>query len=70
MTKQLTDGERESMEQARLEYVPYYTGYEIEEKQGFRGGFVAGLSHNQAKLDKLIAFIRGEITQSEIEDLL
>ncbi len=51
MAKQLTDSEQEAMEQARREYMPYYAGYEIEEKQGFRGGFIAGLSYNQAKLD-------------------
>ncbi len=57
MAKQLTDGEQETMEQARREYVPYYAGYEIEEKQGFRAGFIAGLSYNQVKLDKLTSML-------------
>jgi len=39
-------------------------------RAGFSAGFVYGLDYQQAKLDKLIAFIRGKITRSEIEDLL
>lgn len=36
----------------------------------YRNAFAAGLSYNQAKLDKLIAFIKGEITRSEIEEII
>jgi len=74
MTKQLTDNERTYMNQARTDL---FDGVDLESikpeianSASFRSGFITGLSYNRAKLNKLIAFIRGEITRSEIEDIL
>jgi len=72
--KQLTDSERQALEQARTDLFDGVTFDEFDKNvlanAVFREAFKIGLSHNQAKLDKLTAFIRGEITRSEIEDLL
>ncbi len=66
MTKQLTDSEKTYMIEAH-----YIADVKSSAKaDNFEAGFIAGLSCNQVKLDKLISFIKGEIPQSEIEELL
>jgi len=70
MTKQLTDSEHQAFTQARLEYENDTLFSKPNTRAGFSAGFVAGLSHNQAKLDKLISFIKGEVTRGEIEEIL
>lgn len=66
MTRQLTDSERHFMIEAH-----YVANVKSTAKaDNFEAGFVAGLSHNQAKLDKLIAFIKGEILYAEIEEIV
>ena len=85
MTKQLTDSEREALTKAKI---AYHKKDELFPSVGFDAGFIAGLSYNQAKLDKLaqagiefniqttdkldklIRYIKGEITRSEVEELL
>ncbi len=42
----------------------------IGQRKAFCAGFASALEYNQAKLDKLIRFIKGEIPRSEIEGIL
>jgi len=75
MTKQLTDSERQVLPtrqelwQLYLDAKPLdnaWKGYE----HGYESGFIAGLLHNQSKLDKLIAYIKGDLKRFEIEDII
>ena len=72
MAKQLTDSEY----QARLDAIDKFidenntVNMNTGQRQVFSAGFVAGLSCNQAKLDKLISYIKGEIPRSEIEGII
>ncbi len=70
--KQLTNDELIAIANAKLEVADevmaagHYSGLDL----AFKYGFIAGLSYNQAKLDKLIAFINGNLKRFEIEDIL
>ena len=71
----LTDSERDNMREARnrTAIIQKASGlFSISEFRAFDAGFIAGLSHNQVKLDKLIVFIKAELTMgdSEIEEIL
>ena len=72
MTKQLTDSEHKAFIQARYEYEESTLFSKPDTRAGFSAGFIAGLSYNQVKLDKLIVFIKAELTMgdSEIEEIL
>jgi hypothetical protein len=77
MTKQLTDSEKVAKQVAWESHQdqPFVTARMKRTNSGyidFNAGFVAGLSYNQAKLDKLISLIEiyGELTRNEIEELL
>jgi hypothetical protein len=62
-----------NIEQAKLlAWQKYASKYVVRphHKSLFDDGFTAGLEYQQAKLDKLIAYIKGEVTRSEIEGLL
>lgn len=61
---------RESKLEAWMRYQDSVKNRNAGNTIGERWAFDAGYEYQQAKLDKLIAFIKGEITRSEIEDIL
>ena len=70
MAKQLTDSEYQAFMQARSEYEESTLFSKPDTRAGFSTGFVRGLSYNQAKLTKLVRYIKGEIPYLEIYDLV
>ena len=70
----LTDSEQQELNQARTDLFDGVNFDEFDKEiianAVFRAAFKSGLSYNQAKLDKLISFIKGEIPRSEIEEII
>jgi hypothetical protein len=63
----MTPTEQAALRQARRVWLQKT---EVVPARGFDAGFVAGLRYNQAKIGKLVSFIKGEIPRSEIEEFL
>lgn len=68
--RRLTSDENEAMEIARGDFGRDGSPSGNAARYGYRVGFAAGIDYRQAEIEKLIAYIRGQITYSEIEGLL
>ena len=69
----LTDSERNNMREirSRTATIQKASGlFSISESRAFDAGFIAGLSYNQTKLDKLVAYIKGTASYGEIEEII
>ena len=68
--RQLSEQERQALGKAMrqaYETICDYSDDRFEMK--FEAGFLAGLEYQQAKIDALQAFIAGEITRDELEEV-
>lgn len=65
--RELTDSESKAYRQV---YNTFLEASITNDTNRFKAGFIAGIDYQQTKLNKLIAYIKGEVTRSEIEEIL
>ena len=67
--RQLTEQERAAKNEAMRLYWIKRDGLLPKEYRAFEAGFIAGLSHQDKRIEALEAFIAGKITRAQLDEV-